>query len=69
LPSDNRLITGREFAQALEAAGVVSDLGTIERIVIDVRAAGAVHVHVQRIGTERLLSIAPLLPPLIEDCP
>ena len=67
MPSDSRPILGREFAKALEAAGVVSDLNTIERIVIDVRADDVVHVHVQRMGTERLLSIAPLLPPLIED--
>jgi hypothetical protein len=57
---------GREFAKALEAAGVVSDLDTIERIVIDVRW-DRVDVHVKRIGTGRLLGVAPLLPPLLAD--
>jgi hypothetical protein len=46
--------TGRAFAKALEEAGVVSDLDTVERIVIDIDATIA-RVYVQRIGDSRLL--------------
>lgn len=59
-------IAGREFAKALEAAGIVSDLNTIKRIVIDVRP-DRVDIHVQRMGTERLLGLAPLLEPLAAE--
>ena len=57
----SKAITGRQFAQALEAAGVVSDLSTIERIVIDVTASDFVKVYVKRIGDERLINLAELL--------
>ncbi len=53
-------IAGREFAKALEDAGVVSDLNTIKRILIDV-TWDRVDIHVQRTGTKRLLGVAPLL--------
>jgi hypothetical protein len=56
-----KLATGREFAKALEAAGIVTDLNTIERIVIDVPAHDLVRIHVQRVGDERLPSIAEML--------
>lgn len=46
--------TGRAFAKALEEAGVISDLNTVQRIVIDIDAVAA-HVYVQRIGDKRLL--------------
>jgi hypothetical protein len=46
--------TGRAFAKALEEAGVVSDLNTVERIVIDIDSMMA-RVYVQRIGDKRLL--------------
>ena len=55
------MILGRDFARALEQAGVVSDLNSIERIVIDVRADDMVRVHVQRLGDERLIDLAALL--------
>lgn len=54
-------ILGHVFAQALADAGVVSDLNTISRIVIDVTANDAVKVHVQRFGDERLIDLAALL--------
>ena len=66
MTSDNRAIPGHEFAKALEAAGIVSDLDTIERIVIDVRW-DRVDIHVKRIGTKRLLGLAPLLEPLVAE--
>jgi hypothetical protein len=47
--------TGRQFAKALEEAGVISDLNTVQRIVIDVNGWDAVQVYVQRIGDSRLL--------------
>ena len=53
--------SGRKFAKALEDAGIVSDLSTIERIVIDVRSDDAVRVHVQRIGDDRLIDLAAIL--------
>lgn len=46
--------TGRMFAKALEEAGVVTDLNTVERIVIDIDATLA-RVYVQRIGDDKLL--------------
>lgn len=55
------ILTGRAFAKALEEAGVVSDLNTIERIVIDVTASDLVRVYVQRTGDERLPAVAGLL--------
>lgn len=58
-----RFITGPEFARELEAAGVISDLFSIERIVIVIDAAKLVQVHVQRTGDERILAVASLLAP------
>ena len=54
-------IRGRVFAQALADAGVVSDLDTIMRIVIDVRAHEPVWIHVQRLGDDRLIDLAAML--------
>ncbi len=56
-----KLISGPSFAKALEAAGIVSDLDTIERIVIDVQAQNLVKIHVQRTGDERLIDLAAIL--------
>lgn len=63
--------TGRAFAKALEEAGVVTDLNTIERIVIDVQASEPVHVYVQRFGDSRLLDAfkGPLGMMLAENAP
>lgn len=47
--------TGAAFAKALEEAGVVSDLNSITRIVIDIQAGDAARVYVERIGDKRLL--------------
>lgn len=46
--------TGRMFAKALEEAGVVTDLNTVQRIVIDIDAT-LCRVYVQRIGDDKLL--------------
>jgi hypothetical protein len=61
------ILTGREFAEALEKAGVVSDLNTIERIVIDVQAAEPVRIYVVRFGDERILPAAGILGQLLAD--
>lgn len=46
--------TGAAFAKALEEAGVVSDLNSITRIVIDINGLEA-RVYVERVGDKRLL--------------
>lgn len=61
MTTPRKLATGREFARALEAAGIVEDLNTIERIVIDVRAGDLIKLYIQRIGDERLPLIASML--------
>ena len=55
-PDARRWLTGRAFAQALGAAGIVTDLDSVERIVIDIRSDRLVEIHVVRIGDERLLA-------------
>lgn len=50
-----------QFARALEAAGVVSDLDTITRIVIDVDPRNVVQVYVQRVAGPELKQVAGLL--------
>lgn len=55
------LMHAREFAKALEGAGVVHDINSIERIVIDVRNDQLIRVHVQRFGDERLIDLAAIL--------
>ncbi len=47
--------TGAAFAKALEEAGVISDLNSITRIVIDIQPGDAARVYVERIGDKRLL--------------
>lgn len=56
-------LTAQAFADALVKARVISanDLNRIERIVIDVRPADPVTIHVQYAGEDNLLDIAPLL--------
>jgi hypothetical protein len=65
-PTDTtpKLVSGPQFAKALEAAGIISDLDSIERVIIEICASDVVRIHVQRIGDvgdERLL-------PLVGDC-
>jgi hypothetical protein len=57
----HELIPGQVFARALEAAGIIEDLDAIERIVIDVRGGEPVRLYVQRLGDDRLPSIAAIL--------
>jgi hypothetical protein len=54
-------LTVPQFAKALEAAGVVSDIDSITRIVIDIDPAKLVEIHIQRAGDARLLDIVPML--------
>lgn len=55
------VLHSRQFAEALESAGVVSGIDSVERVVIDIRAGQFVEVYVQRTGDERLLGIVPML--------
>ena len=59
--TSHRTLSVREFAAALEAAGVITDIDTITRVIIDVDPAKSVEIHIQRIGDERLLDIVPML--------
>jgi len=47
--------TGVAFARALEKAGVISDLDSITRVVIDIQPDDTARVYVERIGDSRLL--------------
>lgn len=47
--------TGRAFAKALEEAGVISDLNSITRVIIDIQPGDLVRVYVERVGENRLL--------------
>jgi hypothetical protein len=51
-PTDTtpKLVSGPQFAKALEAAGIISDLDSIERVIIEICASDVVRIHVQRIG-------------------
>jgi hypothetical protein len=53
--NESRRIAGRVFARALADAGIVTDLNSIYRIVIDVRSDRPVEIHVVHFGDERLL--------------
>jgi hypothetical protein len=46
-----------EFARHLEAAGVVDDLSTVRRVVVDAVAGEPVMVYIVRFGDERLLDV------------
>lgn len=46
--------TGAAFAKALEAAGIISDLNSITRVVIDITGAEC-HLYVERVGDKKLL--------------
>jgi hypothetical protein len=61
LTTTPKLVSGPQFAKALEAAGIISDLDSIERVIIDIRSGDLVRVHVQHAGDERLLSVAGML--------
>ncbi len=54
-------ISGIHFAEALEKAGIISDLNTIARVIIDIKAGDVIRLHVERIGDQRLLDTVPEL--------
>jgi hypothetical protein len=54
-------LLGRDIAKALEEAGVVTDLDSVIRIVIDIDGTSLPAVYVQRVGDDRLLGIVPML--------
>lgn len=53
-----RVITGRAFAAALVAAGVIPEADSVQRIVIEVKdPMEPVIIHIERLGDERLLDV------------
>ncbi|MGH6654063.1 MAG: hypothetical protein ACRDVE_02525 [Actinocrinis sp.] len=65
--ASNGILPATQFAKALEAAGVVSDLNSIERIVIDVNPAEPVTVYVKRVAGPELKQVAGLLGAMMAD--
>jgi hypothetical protein len=63
----NSILPAVQFARALEAAGVVTDLDSIQRIVIDVNPAELVTVYVQRVAGPELKEAAGLLGEMMRD--
>lgn len=63
--------SGIAFAKALEEAGVISDLSSITRVVIDIQMGDTARVYVERIGDGRLLDAfkGPLGMMLAENAP
>jgi hypothetical protein len=59
--TNHATLTVPEFAKALESAGVISDIDSILRVVIDIDPAKCVEIHIQRVGDERLLGVVPML--------
>jgi hypothetical protein len=54
-----KLLRPHAFAKALADAGIVHDVATIRRIVIDAAAGqDVVMLYVERFGDERLLDVA-----------
>lgn len=65
--------TGRAFAKALEEAGVISDLNSITRVIIDIQPGDVARVYVERVGDKRLLDafsgpLGMMLPHAAADC-
>ena len=60
-------VTGPEFFRALEAAGVISDLDSITRVIIDVRPGEMVQLYVQRVAGQPLKEVAGLLGEMMRD--
>jgi hypothetical protein len=54
-------ITGEEFGDALIAAGIITADEGVRRVVIDAQVGYAVVVYIERLGDERLLSVAQTL--------
>ena len=52
-----RKIITEEFAKNLLAAGVVSEVDSVRRVVIDAEVGHVVMLYVERCGDERLLSV------------
>jgi len=63
----NSSLPAVQFARALEAAGVVTDLDSIERIIIDVNPAELVTVYVKRVAGPQIREAAGLLGEMMRD--
>lgn len=55
--TDKRVIIGTELAEALAAAGIIDNLDTTGRIVIDINARDVVRIYIDRFGDDRLLRV------------
>jgi hypothetical protein len=53
-------ITSEKFGQALADAGLIEDIDSTCRIVIDAQVGEPLMIYVQRFGDERWLDVAPL---------
>ena len=53
----SRPILGDELCRALQAAGIIDQLDTITRVIIDAKAGELVHLYVCRYGDERLIDV------------
>jgi hypothetical protein len=56
-----RRIMAEQLGQALADAGIVEDISSVRRIVIDAEAGHLVRIYVERFGDERLLKVAQTL--------
>jgi hypothetical protein len=56
-----RRITANQFGQALADAGIIEDINSVRRIVIDAEAGNPVKIYVERYGDDRLLKVAQTL--------
>lgn len=56
-----------EFARALEAAGVISDLDSVTRVVIDLDPRDVVKVYVERVAGPEIKGVAGLLGEMMRD--
>jgi len=56
----SKRILSNVFGQALADAGIIEDIDSVQRIVIDAQAGEPLMIYVQRFGDERWLDVAPL---------
>ena len=55
----DEVIHGRMFLQHLEDIGILHEGSAARRVIIDAAYNSAIFVYVERLGTQRLLTMAP----------
>ena len=55
------------FFEALHKAGLISDPGAVDRVVIDAQRGRPVAIHVKQVADSTVLRVAPLLDGLALD--